>query len=368
MNMPPSIQVCPHLCASAGTPACIPRNWEWAEFWAQVQDHLRQSGYRKGSRRLYRNVLRGFRAHCGCRPSEVTRGHIRDYLRHLGTRQLSSSWIGMNLSVLRLVFDRIYEQQLTGHLPGPRRPKRLPEILSPGTIAMLLDHAESRRDRLLVGLLYGCGLKVGEVCRLQWEDVDLDDLNIQVRNPTTGIVRALRLPRELVPILHKTARSRRAGSYVFRGQKPGSHLSIRMAEHAVSSLARRAIPGTHVTSFSLRHAYAVHSLEAGMNVRELQQALGHTHLNTTVRYLRLLLPEGIISPLDRSEFSVTCTEQRPGPMSNPPGQDVSDEGRGLERSETPTGLEPGDALAPSRPARRPRHRLSRWIGLRQRPS
>jgi hypothetical protein len=105
-----------------------------------------------------------------------------------------------------------------------------------------------------------------------------------------------------------------------------------------------------------------------MNVRGLPQALGHAHVDTTVRYLRLLLPEDILSPLDRNEFSVSGAEPPLCPMPRPPEQVVRDEGRGREPSEAPTGLEPGDVLAPPKPGRRPRHRLSRWIGLRHRAS
>ena len=77
----------------------ISPHWDWPAFWAPVQAQLKACRYRGSTRKLYRNVLRGFRSHCRCRPAEVTRRHVREHLHELGRRGLSSSWIGTNVSV-----------------------------------------------------------------------------------------------------------------------------------------------------------------------------------------------------------------------------------------------------------------------------
>ena len=288
--------------------------WSWPDFWAHIQAQLKHEGYRAGTRRAYRNVLRGFRAHSQCRPAEVTRRHIRDYLHHLGNRRLSTYWIGTNIAVLRTVFDRFCGAELTAGIRGPRHPLRIPHVVSPEEMRAVLDAAESLRDRLLMGLMYGCGMKVGEACRLCWRDIDVDTSVIKVRDDVHHRDRSLRIPRALLPVLKEGVQSCPPGAFVFLGRRTGTHLSVRMAEYIVHRVARSSGIGVPVTSMTLRHCFAVHSLQAGAsghsgartgaNIRELQEALGHLHIDTTMKYLRMMPPADIVTPLDALDTGI----------------------------------------------------------------
>jgi site-specific recombinase XerD len=243
-------------------------------------------------------VLRGFYRRARCAPASVTAAAIRDHVNGLVADHYSWTWIGMNISVLRSVFDKLAGQALTNHLSTPKRPMRLPDILSPGEVRQILAAAVTTRDQLLLGLLYGCGLKVTEVCGLKWADVDMERSAIRVRHARDNRERTLDLPPELLPVL-KMGHSRCPGDdYIFQGRIAGTHLSTRMAQLVVRNAAKSAGTLKTVTCMSLRHAFAVHCLENGDSARALQEALGHESIETTLLYERCILPEGATSPLD----------------------------------------------------------------------
>ena len=285
-------------------PACsnltISPDWDWPEFWSKIQTRLKAYRYRGSTRKLYRNVLRGLRSHCQCPPAEVTHRHIRDYLHFLGRRGLSASWIGMNVSVFHAVFARIRGKDFTKGFRCPKKPLQIPEILSPSEVRKLLAQAHTVRDQLLLGLLYGCGLRVGEACRLRWQDIDPDEQTLRAPIQTTGTSRTIRLPRQLLPVLREGVKRCDPSGFVFAGRRDRTHLSVRMAEYIIHRAAQAACIGIPVTSFTPRHSFAVHSLQNGMNIRQLQETLGHVHIETTMRYFRFTLPGDAVSPLDRN--------------------------------------------------------------------
>jgi site-specific recombinase XerD len=288
----------------------IPPEWSWVEFWSELDPRLRGWGYQRGTRKLHRQVLRGFRSFCRCRPAQVTRDLVQQYLYHLGRRGLSASWIASNVTVLRTAFDRFASRRLLDRIRSPRRGDRLPEILSPADVARVIDAADTLRDRLLLSLLYGCGLKASEACRLRWKDVDPGTRTLTVQGAWLDAPRRVLLPEDLLPLLREFRRTCPLDAPVFRGRAAGAPLSTRMAEVIVHRCGRAAAIGLPVTSMTLRHAYAVHALASGLNLRELQEILGHRRLETTQRYLRCLLPPGAVSPID-------LMDEAPAPSSHP---------------------------------------------------
>ncbi len=313
----------PSLAVSAAEPCTRPlaisSTWDWPHFWAWANAQLRAAGYRNGSRRLYRQVLRSFFAFCQRQrqvetdefpfaypldtppyplPFQVQRHHIRAYLRELGTRRLSASWIAMNTSVLRALFDRLAGQQLTTGLRGPKRPKHLPYCLSSDQVQALFSHASTSRDRLLFALLYGCGLKIGEAVRLRWKHIHADVSILNVPPSAKTAARPIPIPERLKLLLQEGLLWGDPNTYIFSGRRPGTALSVRAAERALSKSVRHADLPPTVTSMTLRHSFARDALKAGMNPRALQELLGHRSVETTLLYQRCLLPQEASSPLD----------------------------------------------------------------------
>jgi site-specific recombinase XerD len=271
----------------------------WARFWRQTRERFRREGigrgpdgYARGTLRLYRSVLRGLARSSHQPPDRIGGAHLDFYLRRLARSPCSASWLAMNRSVLRRVFD---PQDRRGLLQGcgPRRPRRLPESLTTGETAILLRAATCPRDALLLALLYGCGLKPGETVRLIWGHFD----------PVEGLLRLgdrfLAVPSGLGPILRAGLERCGPESFVFAGRRPGAHLSERTVGRVVRQAAKAAGLNRSVNAGMLRHSYALHQLRAGLNVRALQQALGLRDIEGALRYRACLLPvEEVTSPLD----------------------------------------------------------------------
>jgi integrase len=176
------------------------------------------------------------------------------------------------------------------------------------------------RDQLLLGLLYGCGLKPGEACALCWGDIDIDAHALRVDRSAYRPARRVPLPRDLAPVLREGARRCRAEDYVFPGRAEGSHLSVRMLEVIVRRAAEDSGLERRVTAMTLRHSFAVHALEGGESPRRVQAWLGHSDLRGVLRYLRCTPPLEAVSPLDRM-YNVHQPEA-PNPPS--PAKDLFD--------------------------------------------
>jgi len=287
----------------------------WPRVWHIVHGELCRRGYSRGTRCLYRQVLRTFSHHANVPPNRVTTAHIKSCLYTLNAKRCTWSWIGINISMLRTILDKLGGLRVTLTSVTPRRPFRLPHTLSPANARCALTAGTTLRNQLLLGFLYGCGLKVSEACGLRWRDVNAEKGTVRVIFDRNSRQRQVRLPNDLLPILKEGGARCPADSFIFPGRAPHRPLAARTAEAIVRQAATDAGLGARVTGMTLRHSYALHSLEAGANIRELQEALGHARVETTLIYQKLLVPADAVSPLDQAATSgVPCSKDTPSPL------------------------------------------------------
>ena len=270
----------------------------WSRLWEIVHTTLERHDYSPSTLRLYRCVLRAFFRSAPDAPADVTRDAVHNHLSNLAQRHMSASWSAMSLSVLRTVFDKLGGLAVTTSFRTPKRPRRLPDILSRDEIHRLLSAAPTTRDQLLLGLLYGCGLKPSEAVRLTWGNVDLSRSTLSVTFARQTRQRTLPLPDDLIPVLRTGIERCPPGDFIFQGRVAGTHLSTRMLERIVRDAAKTADIVKPVSAMILRHTFAVHCLEAGETVRAVQEALGHQSVETTRVYEQCVLPEDTRSPID----------------------------------------------------------------------
>ena len=154
------------------------------DFLRAIVRELRIRFYQPKTVKAYRNALAALLRWFGGPPHGISRESVREYLETLVDGGGSSSWVGINLSAIRTAFDKMCGREVTLGLETPRRPKRLPVVLSPQEIQRLLQAAPSLRDKLLLGLMYATGVRVSEVCRLRWRDFDFDRRVPRRRPPT----------------------------------------------------------------------------------------------------------------------------------------------------------------------------------------
>lgn len=149
-------------------------------FIRQIVRELKIRCYKRKTIKTYHNVLAGFLRWFGNQPHLVTQEDVRCFLEVLVDGGASSSWVSIHLSAIRTAFDKMCGRSITLGLETPRRPKRLPVVLSAREVKRLLEAAPSMRDKLLLGLMYATGVRVSEVVRLKWRDVDFDRQCINV--------------------------------------------------------------------------------------------------------------------------------------------------------------------------------------------
>ena len=282
----------------AAAPVAITAQLGWPEFWSAVNRTLRSCGYSEGTRRQYRQVLRGLRRAGLQRPAEVTPPRVRDFLHRIRESECSASWLAMNITALRVIFDRLCGRCVTASCVTPKRPFRLPEILSESEAERVVRAGQNIRDQLLLGLLYGCGLTGREAAGLRWGDVRSGGRKLHIAAGTRYLERVVRVPDAFREILQTGRDTCAPEDYVFRGRAAGKPITTRTIEMLVRKASSAAKVCRPVCVMTLRHSYAVHRLEAGVGLRQLQEELGHASIRSTDRYLRCVAPK-----LDRHPFS-----------------------------------------------------------------
>jgi integrase/recombinase XerC len=225
--------------------------------------------------------------------------HIREFLGELYARQNSKRSVARKLASLRAFFRFLARE---GKLPSnparlvatPKLPKTLPPVMTAEQANHLVDSAAregTARDRLIFEFLYGCGLRVAELVRLDLEDIDFAARWIRVRGKG-------RKERQ-VPFGSKAAealerclqvRAGRNSPALFLNRR-GGRLTVRSVERIVKKYAVRFADDSSLHPHSFRHAYATHLLSDGADLRAIQELLGHASLSTTQKYTQLSLKD-----------------------------------------------------------------------------
>lgn len=238
----------------------------------------------------------------GRSPERLGSEEIREYQLYLvQDRKVSVSSRLVATTALRFLFgvtlkrDRFIEM-----LPTPRKEHHLPVILSPAEVLRFLQAAPSYSHHVIFSTMYGTGMRVSEVLHLEARHIDSQRMMIRIEQSKGNRDRDVPLSPKLLELLRSYWRKVRPQEWLFPGQFPHQPLSREAVGQAVTLAARRANLTKNPSPHSLRHAFAVHLLEAGTDLRKIQLLLGHRSLATTARYLHLATSTicAITSPLD----------------------------------------------------------------------
>jgi site-specific recombinase XerD len=163
----------------------------------------------------------------------------------------------------------------------------VPTVLSPEEVVRLLDAALPGRDRTLLDLIYSCGLRLKEVLGLQVGDIDSARMVLHVRHGKGQKERLLPLSPRLLAVLRSYWREYRPATWLFPGIKATEALTDGTVQRICKRTAQRAGLSKRISPHTLRHSFATHLLEAGVDLLSVQALLGHSHFNTTAKYLHV---------------------------------------------------------------------------------
>ena len=270
------------------------------DFIVRILREMKIRFYRQKSMKNYRSALSGFLRWFGNRPHLITREDVRCFLEVLVDGGAGSSWVGVHLSAIRTAFDKMCGRDITLGLETPRRAKRLPVVLSPEEVVRLLEATPSLRDKLLLGLMYATGVRVSEVVKLRYCDLDFDRRIITVWQGKGRSDRQVMLPVSFEPVLKGLAAANAADEYLFPSANPGRYLSPRSARRVMARAVQIAGIKKKASPHSLRHSFATHLFENNTDIRRIQKLLGHAKLETTTIYTRVAAKStaAVESPLD----------------------------------------------------------------------
>ena len=216
-------------------------------------------------------------------------------------QQLSPAYQRQILASITKFYHLFYNKRLDlSFLYPKRKTKALPKYLTVLEIKRLFSHCQNLKHLCVLQLLYGCGLRVSEVVALKIVDVDSTAMRILVRNAKGQKDRVVPLPKSLLENLRNYYRSYKPKSYLFEGQKRAQY-SIKSIQEVTKKYGFEAEIKKKVTPHILRHSYATHQLENGVNIRHIQELLGHNSIKTTEIYTHIsnVSQEKIANPLDQ---------------------------------------------------------------------
>jgi len=215
---------------------------------------------------------------------------IRAYQVYLtNERKLATSSILIAISALRFLYKITLHKDWTFDdiIPAPKKPQKLPIVLSPEEVLRFLDCVAGLKHRTILTTCYAAGLRVSEAICLKVTDIDSKRMVIRVEQGKGRIDRYVMLSPKLLHILRDWWRVHRPQGWLFPGDKVGGHIGKCTIDEACQKARRRCRMPKPITPHSLRHAFAVHLLESGTDVRTIQLLLGHCSLATTATYLRI---------------------------------------------------------------------------------
>jgi integrase/recombinase XerD len=269
----------------------------------QYADLLRANGCSERTIDNYLYSLNGFVKFLGERPlTSASADDILAYQVGIAACGKSDSSVRVATYALRGFFRQVLERTDWNYakLPRPRRPKRLPEVLSAEEVEAILDAAPSPKYRAAFMLCYGSGLRTDEVVHLEPRHVDSQRMVIRVERGKGKKDRQVMLSLHLLGELRACWRRYRPEHFLIEGKRRGQPIAATSIQRAFRAACRKTGITKLVTPRSLRHAFATHLVERGTNLRVVQTLLGHQSLNTTALYTHLArtwLSE-VKSPLD----------------------------------------------------------------------
>ena len=229
---------------------------------------------------------------------------IRTYQVYMtNEKKLAPGSVLIAVSALRFLYKVSLKKDWSFEdmIPAPKKPQRLPVILSPEEVLQFLDSVASTKHRAILTACYAAGLRISEAIRLKPVDIDKQRMVIRVEQGKGHKDRYVMLSPKLLETLRSYWRAvRPTGEWLFEGDIAGQPINRSSVEVACQQTRQRSGICKPVTPHSFRHAFAVHLLESGADVRTIQLLLGHRSLATTARYLRIATSKvcSASSPLD----------------------------------------------------------------------
>ncbi len=248
----------------------------------------------------YGRQLAHLALHYNCLPTALGKDQVLDYLHFVKSKGTpSATFFKFTVYAMRYACKMRGLSYVQFSLPSIDHHEKLPVVLNQPEVRMMLKVCTLLKHRLLLATTYGCGLRCGEVRQLAVADVDLNRGMLHVRNGKGGNDRYVPMGTMLVRGITKYLKVEHPGRWLFEGTN-GGYMSQRGTQWIVTQAAKKAGILKDVSTHTLRHSYATHLLEQGVDIVTIKELLGHASIDTTMIYLHIAKPSSrtAFSPLD----------------------------------------------------------------------
>jgi integrase/recombinase XerD len=220
---------------------------------------------------------------------EIGAEDIKSYLLYLRGRGQTNTSLNLTISALKFYYKDVLKRKIFFDIKRPKREKYLPVVLSREEINKIIEVTGNIKHKLILALAYGAGLRVSEVIGLKVEDLDFSELTIHLKQAKGGKDRITVIPEKLKGDLQNFIAGKEGDNLFFESDR-GGRLTARTAQKIFEHSLEKAGIKKDATFHSLRHSFATHLLENGVDVRYVQELLGHQSIRTTQIYTKVTNP------------------------------------------------------------------------------
>ncbi|MBU1131136.1 tyrosine-type recombinase/integrase [Patescibacteria group bacterium] len=265
---------------------------------ARLAQELIIRGFSKRTIKAYLEINQRFMIFVRKSSKEVAAQDIKNYLLYQKGRGLGNTSLNLIISALQFYYQQVLKRKLFFNIKRPKKEHYLPIVLSREEIQAIIDSITNIKHKLMIAMAYGSGLRVSEVINLKVNEVNPDELTLHIKQSKGRRGRLTILPEKIKSELQQYILGKKADNFVFISQR-GGKVTARTAQKIFENSLKKAGIKKEATFHSLRHSFATHLLENGVDVRYVQELLGHQNIRTTQIYTKVTNPKlkSIKSPL-----------------------------------------------------------------------
>lgn len=255
---------------------------EKKEFLEKIETELKISKASENTIKSYLRMNEEFLNSANKLPDEISEEDVKKYMAKISGKSAMS--IIVFLAAIKYSFSNILKKDPTVGVKRPRREKKIPAVLAKEEIKNLLSSIRNKKSKLMLSLVYACGLRVSELTNLKTEDIDLKEFSGKINLGKGKKDRIFNIPQNLIKNLEKQIRLQKKTNqkFLFSGRK--GKLSERNIQKIIKRASQIAGIKKQISPHTLRHSFATHLLENGVDIRKIQELLGHSNLSTTQIY------------------------------------------------------------------------------------
>ncbi len=255
----------------------------------QLDQKLKLKNYSLNTSDVYKSFISKYFIFCDENQYSKDLQSARSFIEGLIDLGYSVSTQNQAINAIKFYFEQIegYDKMYI-EIDRPKKEQPLPTVLSQNEIKRILKQVRNRKHRMILTLIYSCGLRIGELIHLQIRDIDSDRMSIHIRKGKGKKDRMIPLPKQILKGLRLYYQEYRPQLYLFEGVNQKGTSSVPYSSSSIRKVLKRAVKASgikkKVVVHTLRHSYATHLYENGVSLRSIQMLLGHTSSKTTEIY------------------------------------------------------------------------------------